>query len=108
MTECNQETFAFTVHFSRRVEAGFSAGQVSSDGFARGGAQDQLAGGWRAALSMADRRILPNTSKENMNDQTMAHGLSRVRRSISLSELPSLEYPRQSHCSPSLQNFLEV
>jgi hypothetical protein len=32
MTECNQETFAFTAHFSRRVEAGFSAGQVSSDG----------------------------------------------------------------------------
>ena len=32
MTECNQETFAFTAHFSRRVEAAFSAGQVSSDG----------------------------------------------------------------------------
>src|SRR5271156_4260125 len=32
MTECNQGTFAFTVHFSRRVEAGFTAGQVSSDG----------------------------------------------------------------------------
>jgi hypothetical protein len=32
MTECNQERFAFTVHFSRRVEAGFTAGQVSSDG----------------------------------------------------------------------------
>ena len=32
MTECNQETFAFTSHFSRRVEAGFTAGQVSSDG----------------------------------------------------------------------------
>src|ERR1700688_3769492 len=32
MTECNQERFAFTAHFSRRVEAGFSAGQVSSDG----------------------------------------------------------------------------
>src|SRR3954447_5845436 len=32
MTECNQETFAFTLHFSRRVEAGFTAGQVSSDG----------------------------------------------------------------------------
>jgi hypothetical protein len=32
MTECNQETFAFTAHFSRRVEADFSAGQVSSDG----------------------------------------------------------------------------
>jgi len=32
MTECNQETFAFTVHFSRRVEARFTAGQVCSDG----------------------------------------------------------------------------
>jgi len=32
MTECNQEAFAFTAHFSRRVEAGFTAGQVSSDG----------------------------------------------------------------------------
>jgi len=32
MTECKQETFAFTAHFSRRVEAGFNAGQVSSDG----------------------------------------------------------------------------
>jgi len=32
MTECNQETFAFTAHFSRRVEAEFTAGQVSSDG----------------------------------------------------------------------------
>ena len=32
MTECNQETFGFTAHFSRRVEAGFTAGQVSSDG----------------------------------------------------------------------------
>ena len=32
MTECNQETFLFAAHFSRRVEAGFSAGRVSSDG----------------------------------------------------------------------------
>ena len=32
MTECTQETFSFTAHFSRRVEAGFTAGQVSSDG----------------------------------------------------------------------------
>jgi hypothetical protein len=32
MTECNQETFAFTAHFSRRVEAGFTAGRVSTDG----------------------------------------------------------------------------
>jgi len=27
-----QETFSFTAHFSRRVEAGFTAGRVSSDG----------------------------------------------------------------------------
>ena len=31
-TECSQETFSFAPHFSRRVEAGFTAGQVSSDG----------------------------------------------------------------------------
>jgi hypothetical protein len=32
MTECTQEAFAFTAHFSRRVDAGFTAGRVSSDG----------------------------------------------------------------------------
>jgi hypothetical protein len=32
MTECSQELFSFTAHFSRRVEAGFTAGQVSTDG----------------------------------------------------------------------------
>jgi hypothetical protein len=32
MTECNQEVFSFAPHFSRRVEASFTAGQVSSDG----------------------------------------------------------------------------
>jgi hypothetical protein len=32
MTECSQESFPFTAHFSRRVEAGFTAGQVSTDG----------------------------------------------------------------------------
>jgi len=32
MTECTQESFAFTAHFSRRVEARFTAGRVSSDG----------------------------------------------------------------------------
>ena len=31
-TECSPETFSFAPHFSRRVEAGFTAGQVSSDG----------------------------------------------------------------------------
>ena len=32
MTECIQEAFHFAAHFSRRVEAGFTAGHVSSDG----------------------------------------------------------------------------
>ena len=32
MTECSQEAFEFAPHFSRRVEAGFTAGQISSDG----------------------------------------------------------------------------
>jgi hypothetical protein len=31
MTGCNQETFGFIAHFSRRVEAGFTAGKVSTD-----------------------------------------------------------------------------
>src|ERR1700761_3501581 len=44
MTECNQEAFSFAAHFSRRVEAGFTAGQVSSDGGA-------------LLLREADRRI---------------------------------------------------
>ena len=44
MTECTQESFSFAAHFSRRVEAGFTAGQVSSDGGA-------------LLLREADRRI---------------------------------------------------
>ena len=32
MTECKQEAFTFAAHFSRRVEAGFTAGQVSTEG----------------------------------------------------------------------------
>jgi Transposase DDE domain group 1 len=31
-TECIQESFSFTAHFSRRVQAEFTAGRVSSDG----------------------------------------------------------------------------
>ncbi len=34
MTECSQVSFSFAPHFSRRVEAGFTAGHVSSDGWA--------------------------------------------------------------------------
>ena len=44
MSECTQESFSFTTHFSRRVEAEFSAGRVSSDGGA-------------LLLREADRRI---------------------------------------------------
>lgn len=32
LTECSQESFSFAPHFSRRVDAGFTAGQVSSEG----------------------------------------------------------------------------
>jgi len=32
LTECSQESFSFAPHFSRRVEAGFTAGRVTSDG----------------------------------------------------------------------------
>jgi hypothetical protein len=32
MTECSQVSFSFAPHFSRRVEAGFTAGRVSTDG----------------------------------------------------------------------------
>jgi hypothetical protein len=32
MTQCIQECFTFTAHFSRRVQAEFTAGRVSSDG----------------------------------------------------------------------------
>jgi hypothetical protein len=32
MTECSQDWFSFAAHFSRRVEAGFTGGQVSTDG----------------------------------------------------------------------------
>src|ERR1700758_3846772 len=32
MSECIQESFSFTGHFSRRVESDFAAGRISSDG----------------------------------------------------------------------------
>lgn len=44
MTECKQESFTFTAHFSRRVQAKFTACRVSSDGGA-------------LLLREADRRI---------------------------------------------------
>jgi hypothetical protein len=32
MTQCNQVSFSFTPHFSRKVQADFAGGQISSDG----------------------------------------------------------------------------
>ncbi len=52
MSECNQEGFGFVVHFSRRVEASFTAGQVSTDGGA-------------LLLRQADRKI-------NLSDRVAA------------------------------------
>jgi hypothetical protein len=46
MTECIQELFTFTAHFSRRVQSEFTASRVSSDGGA-------------VLLREADRRINP-------------------------------------------------
>ena len=70
MTECNQETFGFTAHFSRRVEAGFTAGQVSSDGGA-------------LLLRETDRRInlldrLAGCFSDGRNQDLVEHKLSEM------------------------------
>jgi len=70
MTECNQETFSFTAHFSRRVEAGFTAGQVSSDGGA-------------LLLREVDRRInllgrLAGCFRDGRNQVLVEHKLSEM------------------------------
>jgi hypothetical protein len=70
MTECNQETFAFTAHFWRRVEAGFTAGQVSSDGGA-------------LLLRETDRRInllgrLTGCFTDGRNQELVEHKLSEM------------------------------
>lgn len=70
MTECNQETFAFTAHLSRRVEAGFTAGQVSSDGGA-------------LLLREVERRInllgrLAGCFRDGRNQDLVEHKLSEM------------------------------
>jgi hypothetical protein len=70
MTECNQETFSFTAHFSRRVEAGFTAGQVSSDGGA-------------PLLREVERRInllgrLAGCFRDGRNQDLVEHKLSEM------------------------------
>jgi hypothetical protein len=70
MTECSQESFSFTAHFSRRVEAEFSAGRVSSDGGA-------------LLLREADRRInllgrLAGCFNDGRSPLLISHGLSEM------------------------------
>ena len=70
MTECKQKVFSFTAHFSRRVEAGFTAGQVSSDGGA-------------LLLRETDRRIkllgrLAGCFIDGRNQELVEHKLSEM------------------------------
>src|SRR6201997_4909720 len=70
MTECTQESFSFAAHFSRRVEAGFTAGQVSSDGGA-------------LLLREADRRInllgrLAGCFSDGRSPLLVTHSLSEM------------------------------
>ena len=70
MTECIQESFSFAAHFSRRVEAGFTAGRVSSDGGA-------------LLLRQADRRIdllnrLAGCFSDRRNPELIEHTVAEM------------------------------
>jgi hypothetical protein len=70
MTECIQESFSFTAHFSRRVQAEFTAGRVSSDGGA-------------LVLRETDRRInllgrLANCFLDGRSPLLVKHNLSEM------------------------------
>jgi hypothetical protein len=70
LTECKQESFSFAPHFSRRVEAGFTAGQVSSDGGA-------------LLLRQADRRInllnrLAACFRDGRNPELIEHPVAEM------------------------------
>src|SRR6516225_7105105 len=70
MTECTQEAFPFTAHFSRRVEAGFTAGHVSSDGGA-------------LLLRQAERRInllgrLAGCFRDDRNQELVEHPVEEM------------------------------
>jgi Transposase DDE domain group 1 len=70
LTECTQETFSFAPHFSRRVEAGFMAGQVTSDGGA-------------LLLRQADRRInllgrLADCFTDARNQELIEHTIAEM------------------------------
>ena len=70
MTECSQSEFEFKAHFSRRVEAGFDGGQMTSDG-----------GG--LLLREADRRLnlLPRLAEcflDGRNPLLIKHSVSEL------------------------------
>jgi len=70
MTECSQKAFSFAAHFSRRVEAGFTAGHVSSEG-----------GG--LLLREVDRRIkllprLETCFRDGRNPELVEHKLGEM------------------------------
>ena len=69
MTEFSQETFSFAPHFSRRVEAGFTAGQVSSDGrsllLRETDRRIDLLGVWRAVAAMAVGLMSASSSSDS-------------------------------------------
>ena len=70
MTECKQERFSFAAHVSRCVEAGFTAGQVSSDGGA-------------LLLRQVERRInllgrLTTCFSDGRNPELVEHKLSEM------------------------------
>ena len=70
MTECIQEVFRFAAHFSRRVEAGFTAGHVSSDGGA-------------LLLRQAERRInllgrLAGCFRDDRNQELVEHPVEEM------------------------------
>ena len=76
MTECIQESFSFTAHFSRRVQAEFTAGRVSSDGGA-------------LLLREADRRInllgrLSGCFLDGRAPLLVKHDCRRCWRSVSM------------------------
>jgi hypothetical protein len=70
MTECIQKVFRFAAHFSRRVEAGFTAGQVSSDGGAL------LLREVERKISLIDRAAACFTDKRKQD--RVEHGLAEM------------------------------
>jgi Transposase DDE domain group 1 len=70
MTECNQKVFSFAAHFSRQVQAEFSAGRVTSDGGA-------------PLLRQADRKIkllgrLAGCFSDRRDPKLIEHTLSQM------------------------------